>query len=763
MRKPFAVLVIFLVSSLFVCTELIAQPVLHAIPGNSVSFTQELSEAPFSAEYLFEITIYEDSTVIYSQKTSKFVHAGESDSVTFTWVPSKVGTYTVRSEVSHGGEIYGISTWTVVVESEVTPTTQIPELSFASLESEKPFAFVGEEVAFIAIIRNMGNVPVYAFEVSFYIEGSDAPIATVTLSVGALEVVQTEVKYSFEKTGNYRLYAIIDPGNQIKEKTKENNEAFTEIEVVSPGEAPHVGAGWILEAKLPGELIVGERYRASAIVINKGSERAEFMLKVFTSEGLRLIWIKDGTVLTSNSGEQLFELEPEETVKVELEVEALDPARGNWTLHLALYPSEDDKLLDGVLLRANFSSLPLFSMLGIGVLGTITSITATLSIDRFLRRRRGKSLRSSLGVQGTFKLTNTGKNLLKGVKSEDAQRALSDIRSNLREKLVERGITGEELEPAVETELNLREKLLRYIQEKKGKVTFRECAKTLKVDDRHLEEILNSLKENKLIKQVKKFLVEKITDEVESKLEDAIKRMVERSLSKAGEANLQLVEEVSKEEYELVRRVLEYIRQHDGEIVLDECAEELGIALEDVRRALQILLDQGVISPETLKGAENVPLSGREIAKGYIWRLIALIGGGLGLLYSLGGGESIAYLLSGNIKGVLEALKQSELFIALYDFYFKYVGTSKHYAATTMLSFRDKGISALATQIDEIASLISTATMVFGVLYFALNMVLGYRLLSVGRNKVKRLCIVIVGALTLLIMALFFSRVPELI
>jgi PGF-pre-PGF domain-containing protein len=175
------------------------------------------------------LALYIDGSPVREWEVPR-LSSGESNSVSYTWIPTSEGSIEIRAVVDENGlvaesnEENNENTATVTVAEEFLPDLIIEDIVPESAEGE-----VGKSLNLTLKVKNQGTSPSEEVRAKYYINGT-APNQD-EIHVPALpEGTGADVKFSLvpDREGQMEVKVLIDSGTSVYESSEDNN-VFTKI------------------------------------------------------------------------------------------------------------------------------------------------------------------------------------------------------------------------------------------------------------------------------------------------------------------------------------------------------------------------------------------------------------------------------------------------------------------------------------------------------------------------------------------------------
>ncbi|MCD6313199.1 MAG: hypothetical protein J7L79_05270, partial [Thaumarchaeota archaeon] len=270
---------------------------------------------------------YVDGKLTADEEIPAGFKVGDELRFNYKLIFNEPGTHKLRVEVDtldwivEKDETNNIDTATVTVMG-------LPDLTVEPI-STPTYVHAGETVRYSFLVKNIGEGDAYNFSVSFTCKGQyvtciPSPSSSTILFLGPGEEKQLEVDVFFPSDGIYYLEVLVDSGNVVKEKDKENNYLSLMVSALPPP-LPDL----TIDISGPYAVTAGESVSYSLVVKNVGGSSAHDFAVKFTCGG----YVPCSPYSKSWPIESL---EPgEETM---LEIEVTFPSEGEYQLTVVVDP-----------------------------------------------------------------------------------------------------------------------------------------------------------------------------------------------------------------------------------------------------------------------------------------------------------------------------------------------------------------------------------------------------------------------------------------
>ena len=223
-------------------------------------------------------------TQLGDTKTIPNLEPGQSKKVSIIQYFLIEGEYRIKVEVDPDNEIGETNEKNNVANNTITVLNlDKPDLTYVanSLFTTPPSPISNRsKITASVYINNIGNAESDSFRVRFYAYYIDSKpeieywnssdIIVGGLATGETTLVQSYTQWEINRTGNYRLEAVIDVSNQVEEWNEENNTITRLIEVVVGPDLTVTSIGFIPNPPITRE----KEFAITATIVNVGPSNA---------------------------------------------------------------------------------------------------------------------------------------------------------------------------------------------------------------------------------------------------------------------------------------------------------------------------------------------------------------------------------------------------------------------------------------------------------------------------------------------------------
>jgi|GEM_PF-4274297 subtilase family serine protease len=260
----------------------------------------------------FNVKLEANGNLIGTKSVSS-LSAGSLTAVSFTWVPSSTGSFTLTATVDPEDSILENDENNNALS--ISATVVAPDLTVTNLILPQNIV-IGENNLITVEIKNNGDY--HATNIPLEVKANGQTIGSAVISALAVGSTTTvDITWKPTSAGSHTITATVDPGNSIKEHNENNNEYSSVVEVL----APDLTISNIVTPQTP---ILGQSEQITVYVKNEGTYHAQNIeVRLYINDVLE----GSQTVTILDSGQEdsiVFSWTPEEVGVINIRAE-VDP------------------------------------------------------------------------------------------------------------------------------------------------------------------------------------------------------------------------------------------------------------------------------------------------------------------------------------------------------------------------------------------------------------------------------------------------------